>query len=494
MKHMKKLRKLFPVKRLQQLFPVKKLQHLFPVVFTVLLILLVLTGACTGSGPESGEEVKPNIVIIYCDDLGYGDLGCFGNTVIRTPHIDRVAGEGMKFTEFYSASPVCSPSRAALLTGRIPQRMGINSVFFPRSYTGMPLEEVTIADILREQGYATGMVGKWHLGHRQQFLPLQRGFDEYFGIPYSNDMRSAVYFEGNDVVDLAVDQHFTTQTYTRKACDFIDRNTGRPFFLYLAHSMPHVPLYVSPEFQDRSGNGLYTDVIEEIDWSVGEVLRTLGEHGILENTLVIFSSDNGPWLVMRDHGGSAGILREGKQFTFEGGQRVPTLAMWPGVIPAGSVYDDIALMMDWFPTIAEITGASVPAGRDYDGESIVPVLKGTGTRKGREFLYFDLAELQCYRNGDWKLKLPYPGFAGTAGKKAVAAHDTLLFNLKEDPAERVNLSGERPDKVAEMVDLMQAYLESKGEFPPSLEIGRSEDRSHYDYLMEKYGPDYFKQE
>ena len=353
--------------------------------FTASALLALIISGCSSGDPAAGEGANPSFVIIYCDDLGYGDPGCFGNPVIRTPNIDRMAEEGMKFTEFYSASPVCSPSRAALLTGRIPQRMGINAVFFPRSYTGMPVEEVTIADILRERGYATGMVGKWHLGHRHRFLPLQRGFDEYFGIPYSNDMKSVVYIEGNEVVDFHVDQHYTTKTYAEKACDFIDRHAGKPFFLYLAHSMPHVPLYVSPEFQDRSGNGLYADVIEEIDWSVGEVLGKLEEHGILHNTLVVFSSDNGPWLVMRDHGGSAGILREGKQYTFEGGQRVPTLAMWPGVIPAGSVCDDMALMMDWFPSIAEIAGAVVPDDRDYDGESILPVLKGTGNRQIQYF-------------------------------------------------------------------------------------------------------------
>ena len=246
--------------------------------FVILSLLMGLMVSCTHSDSPKAEaesEGLPNIVVIYCDDLGYGDLGCFGNEVIRTPHIDRMASDGMKFTEFYSASPVCSPSRAALLTGRIPQRMGINSVFFPRSYTGMPLEEITTGDLLKSMGYATGIVGKWHLGHREKFLPLQRGFDEYFGIPYSNDMHSAVYIEGNEVVEFRPDQHFTTKTYTEKACDFIDRHADGPFYLYLAHSMPHVPIYASPEFEGRSGHGIYADVIEEIDWSVGEVLKKL---------------------------------------------------------------------------------------------------------------------------------------------------------------------------------------------------------------------------
>ena len=462
-------------------------------VFIVLVLaVLMAIPACQGDGEEKQQETLPNIVFVYCDDLGYGDLACFGNQVNRTPNIDRLAEEGMKFTEFYSASPVCSPSRAALLTGRIPQRMGINGVFFPRSYTGMPVEEITMAELLKEKGYATGVVGKWHLGHRREFLPLQRGFDEYFGIPYSNDMQSVVYLEGNEVVDFHVDQHYTTRTYTEKAVDFIDRHAEGPFFLYLAHSMPHVPLYVSPEFQDRSGHGIYTDVIEEIDWSVGQVLGKLGEHGILDRTLVVFSSDNGPWLVMRELGGSAGILREGKQFTFEGGQRVPTLAMWHGVIPEGSVYDDMALMMDWFPTFAEIAGAEMPGDRDYDGESILQVLEGTGHRPGREFLYYDGSELQCYRHGDWKLKLPFEGYRGSAGKKAVPPHDTLLFNLKTDPGEQNNLYAEMPGKVDSMVALMEAYRESKGSLPPSLVIGDPADHSHYVYLRARYGEGYWR--
>ncbi len=457
-----------------------------------ILIFPLIFNACTNSAEPMGQEALPNIVVIYCDDLGYGDLGCFGNQEIRTPNVDRLADEGMKFTEFYSASPVCSPSRAALLTGRIPQRMGVNSVFFPRSYTGMPVEEITIADVLKKQGYATGIVGKWHLGHRHEYLPLQRGFDEYFGIPYSNDMHSVVYMDGNEVAAYRVDQHYTSKTYTEKACEFIDRHAGTPFYLYLAHSMPHVPIYASPEFDGRSGKGLYTDVIEEIDWSVGKVLAKLEEQGILDNTLVVFSSDNGPWLVMREMGGSAGMLREGKQFTFEGGQRVPTLAMWPAVIPSGSEYKDMGLMMDWFPTFAEIAGAELPTDRDYDGESILPVLKGEVTQKSREFLYYDLAILEGYRNGDWKLKLPYKGFRGARWKQGLAPHDIYLFNLKSDPGEQVNLALEEPEKLAEMLKLMELFVASKGAFPPSLSIGDEADDEFYETLPEHHGPDYFK--
>lgn len=454
-------------------------------VFPLVALALSLS-ACTGSGLKVDKSL-PNIIVIYCDDLGYGDLACFGSETIRTPNIDRMADEGMKFTEFYSASSVCSPSRAALLTGRIPQRMGISGVFFPRSFTGMPTDEITTAELLKTAGYATGIVGKWHLGHREKYLPMQRGFDEYFGIPYSNDMHSAVYIEGNEVVDFHPDQHFTTKTYTEKTLDFIERHSDGPFYLYLAHSMPHVPIYASPEFDGRSGKGLYVDVIEELDWSVGEVLAKLEEEGVLSNTLVVFSSDNGPWLAMREHGGSAGPLREGKMFTFEGGQRVPTLALWPGVIAGGSVFDDLALMTDWHPTFAEIAGVELPSDRDYDGESILNILNASGERTGREFLYYDNFDLQCYRNGDWKIKLPYQGFPGANWKKAVAPHDTLLFNLKDDPGEMQDLFSLKPDKVAEMVSLMQAYVRTKGTYPPAIDIGMEADDYHYRYLEEKHG-------
>ncbi|MCF8225498.1 MAG: sulfatase [Bacteroidales bacterium] len=452
-------------------------------------VSLLLPVSCNQATEKMQEGT--NFVIIYCDDLGYGDLGCFGATDIKTPNIDRMAKEGMKFTEFYSASPVCSPSRAALMTGRIPQRMGVHGVFFPESYTGMPVEENTIADLLKTRGYATGIVGKWHLGHMHRYLPLQRGFDEYFGIPYSNDMESVVYLEGNEVVDFHPDQSLTTKTYTEKALDFIDRHAGNPFFLYLAHSMPHVPIYASEDFLGTSDRGLYGDVIQELDWSVGQVLDKLEDEGILENTLVVFSSDNGPWLVMRDHGGSAGGLREGKQYTFEGGQRVPTLAMWPDGIRPATVYDDMGLMMDWLPTICEIAGVALPDDRDYDGESLVEVFDGQGKREQNEFLYYDGTKLECYRKGDWKIKLAYDGFEGATWKHAVPPHPLLLINLKEDPGELNNLAEEYPEKVKEMLESMEQYKQSKGSFPPPLFIRSDADRSHYDHVIEKYGEDYY---
>ena len=464
-------------------------------LLTALFLLFSCAKKDTGKDGSRINDDRPNFVIIYCDDLGYGDIGCFGATGIKTPNIDRMAAEGIKFNEFYSASPVCSPSRAALLTGRIPQRMGINGVFFPESYTGMPLEEITIADILKKEGYTTGIVGKWHLGHMERFLPLQRGFDEYFGIPYSNDMESVVYLRGNEVVDFDVDQRYTTKTYTEEAVRFIENHKNEPFLLYLAHNMPHVPIYASEDFLGTSARGLFGDVIQEIDWSVGQVLKTLEDNHLLNNTLIIFSSDNGPWLVMEDYGGSAGILREGKQYTFEGGQRVPTLAMWPAKIKGGQVYDDMAVMMDWFPTIAGIAGADVPDDRPYDGVDISQVLFGNGGRNGHGFLYFDLAELQGYREGEWKVKIPYEGFTGSPGKKAVAPHPMLLINLKDDPGEQHNLAEEMPDKLEEMLHKMDSARDALGELPPSLVIRTGADNSHYRYLNEKHnGKNYWYRE
>ncbi len=435
----------------------------------------------------AADQTRPNVVIIYADDLGYGDLGCFGATDIATPQIDRLAREGIKFTDFYSAAAVCTPSRAALLTGRMPQRMGIVGVFFPESFTGMPTEEFTLAQMLRQAGYATGMVGKWHLGHHHRYLPLQRGFDEYFGIPYSNDMASVVYLDGNDVADHSPDQRYTTRTYTERAVDFIGRHHESPFFLYLAHNMPHVPIYASPEFEGTSRRGLYGDVIQELDWSVGEVVAALEQHDLLDNTLIIFSSDNGPWHVMRDHGGSAGGLREGKMFTFDGGMRVPTIARWPAGIKAGQVYDGVAVMTDWMVTLAAITGAKLPADRAYDGENLQTVFAGTAPRADNRFLYYTDLTLEGYREGDWKLKLPYAGFAGARYKRQVAAHPLLLFNLRDDPGEQHNLAEAHPEKVETMRAAMEAAHAAMGPFPPPIPIRSPADESHYQHLQETYG-------
>lgn len=445
----------------------------------------VLAFAIISCQERKPDLPPPNIIHIFADDLGYGDLGCFGATDIKTPNIDRIAAEGIKFTSFYSASHVCSPSRAALMTGRLPQRMGIHGVFFPESYTGMPTSEYTIAEMLKEKGYATGMVGKWHLGHRKEFLPLQQGFDSYFGIPYSNDMESVVYLRGNDVEEFHVDQHYTTKTYTEEAVNFIDQNKGNQFFLYLAHNMPHVPIYASEAFEGTSERGLYGDVIQELDWSVGQILEKLEAEGLLENTLVIFSSDNGPWLVMEDHGGSAGSLREGKQYTFEGGMRVPTVAMWKGKIPAGKVYENIASQMDWFPTIAALTESILPEDLVLDGEDISQVLLADGERPTQKYLYFDGGNPQAYRSGKYKIKEPFEGYEGSPGKKAVAAHDTLLIDLAADIGSKNNLYYANKALARQLFAEKDSAYAALDSLPPPLVIRTPADNSHYQYLKQK---------
>lgn len=455
------------------------------IFFGLTLILL----ACQDS-PESGFNTdQPNIIYIFTDDLGYGDIECFGATDIKTPNIDRMSKEGMRFTSFYSAASVCSPSRAGLLTGRYPQRMGINGVFFPESFTGMPSEEITIAEMLKTKGYTTGMIGKWHLGHFNKFLPLQQGFDSYFGIPYSNDMESVVYMRDNEVESFEVDQQYTTKKYTEEALKFLDKNQSSPFFLYLSHNMPHVPIYASEKFLGSSGRGLYGDVVQEIDWSVGEIMNRLEKLNLLENTLVVFSSDNGPWLVMQDHGGLAGELREGKQFTFDGGMKVPTLALWKGKIKPGTVNSDLATQMDWFPTFAEITESALPIDRPIDGRDLSKVLYGTGKRTGDDFLFMDGSKLEGYIANNWKVKLPYKGVKGSSWRQAVAAHDTLLFNLQNDPGETTNLYAENKELAISMIRGMRESYQALGPLPESLVLRSSADNSHLDYLNSKKSND-----
>jgi arylsulfatase A-like enzyme len=367
----------------------------------------------------------------------------------------------------------------------MPQRMGINAVFFPESLTGMAPEEITFAEILKDKGYQTAAVGKWHLGHREKYLPLNQGFDSYYGIPYSNDMASVVYLKDNEIDSISVNQRFTTKTYTEKSLEFIDQAAGNPFLLYLAHNMPHVPIYASPEFEGSSDRGLYGDVIQEIDWSVGEILKKLEEKGLIENTMIVFSSDNGPWLVMEDHGGSAGSLREGKQYTFEGGVRVPTVAMWKGKIDPGQVYEEMATQMDWFPTFCKLVGAEIPQDRAIDGKDLSAVLFENGMREGDEFIYYMLSDQRAFRQGEWKVKRPFEGYAGSWGMKAVEAHDTLLFNLKTDPGETTNLAKANPEKLAQMMRAMDLAVEQLGPLPPSLVVRGQQDVSHYEYLQSK---------
>lgn len=406
---------------------------------------------------------KPNFVVIMADDLGYGDIGTFGATDIRTPNIDKLAENGLKFTSFYSTSPVCSPSRFGLLTGRYPRRQGIDGVFFPESFNGIPKEELTLAEALKTKGYSTGIVGKWHLGHHREFLPLQNGFDEYFGIPYSNDMQGTVYLRGNDVVQYNIDQKYTTKTYTEEATKFIDKHKKEPFFLYLPHTMPHLPLYASPAFEGKSKRGLYGDVIEELDWSVGQVIESLKKNGLTENTLVIFTSDNGPWTIFDIEGGSAGKLRNGKGTTFEGGQRVPTIFSFPSKIKAGSVYNDLALHLDVFPTILKLAGYQAALPNPIDGEDVSSILTANGKRKGDEFIYYSNGKIEAFRKGDWKIRLAQPASKNYLNGETIPATEALLFNLKEDVSETKNLYQTNPEKVTELLAALDKKSKTIGQ-------------------------------
>lgn len=449
-------------------------------------LLLVLPGCVTRDGGHSADWQAPNVVFILCDDLGYGDIGCYGATDIQTPNIDRMAARGIRLTGFYSVSPVSSPSRAGLLTGRYPVRMGISGVFFPESWTGMPVEEYTMAEMFREKGYTTGITGKWHLGHHRQYLPLQRGFDEYFGVPYSNDMEGLVYMRGNEVVDYEVDQRYITENISSESLDFIERNRNKPFFLFISHVMPHVPLYVSEEFENRSDRGLYGDVVEEIDWSVGEIIGKLEDCGILDKTVVVFTSDNGPWISLREMGGSAGILRDGKFRTFEGGMRVPAIVMWKKAIKSGTVHDGIVAMTDWLPTFASLAGARLPSDREYDGVDITNVLLGEGNRAKDDLLYFANEGLQAYRKGGWKVKKAFSGHPGSLNMSKVEPHGDVLFNLTEDPGEAHDLSQEYPEKLEAMLQSMDSAYRALGELPPRIVMRIKADKSHEEYLRAKY--------
>lgn len=403
----------------------------------------------------------PNFIVILADDLGYGDLGCYGHPTIRTPNLDRMASEGMRFTQFYAAASVCSPSRAALLTGRLPIRSGVTHVLFPKAQDGLPATEITVAQKLRERGYTTACVGKWHLGHLPEYLPTNRGFDSYFGIPYSNDMKPLVLLRGEKIIERQPDQRYLTQRYTEASLEFIRTavRRKRPFFLYLAHTMPHVPLFASERFRGKSARGLYGDVVEEIDWGVGEILLQLRRSGVDENTLVAFSSDNGPWLAKKQDGGSAGLLREGKFSTWEGGMREPFLARWPGHIPPGVVTQAFGTLMDLFPTFAALSGAKVPQDREYDGADLSRVLLGESS--GREPLHFFYSgtQLQAVRKGRWKLHLITSEPAVPASKPV--AHDPpLLYDLLEDPSEKYDVASAHPEVLQQILALVQNHRAS----------------------------------
>lgn len=404
------------------------------------------------SGAVAAADRPPNFVIIFADDLGYGDLGCYGHPTIRTPNLDRMAAEGMRFTQFYSAGEVCTPSRAALMTGRLPIRSGMCSdnprVLFPSSAGGIPDGEVTLGEALKARGYATMCVGKWHLGHLPQYLPTKHGFDGYFGIPYSNDMKPTPLMRNEQTVEEPAVQETLTPRYTEEAVRFIKANRDKPFFLYFAHTFPHVPLHASARYKGTSPRGLYGDVVEELDWSVGHVLQTLRELGLAQNTLVFFTSDNGPWLTQRQNGGSAGLLRDGKGSTWEGGMREPGIAWWPGRIKAGQVTTALAGTMDLFPTFVRLAGGEIPKDRVLDGVDMGPVLFGTGPGNRNIHFYYRGQRLMAVRKGPWKAHLITQDGYG----KNIETHDPpLLFQLEQDPSERFDVAKEHPDVVADLL-------------------------------------------
>ena len=441
-------------------------------VCAALLLALALGGTTRGQSPS-----RPNIVVIFADDLGYGDLGGFGAPNVRTPHLDTMAAEGQKWTQFY-VQPVCSPSRAALLTGRLPIRNGMYGtpggtapkVFRDNAAEGLPAAEITVAELLKSAGYRTGMVGKWHLGQLPQFLPMRQGFDSWFGLPYSHDMRMTVprdkgvqteayyapkpeYWDvalmrSDTVIERPVDHRTLTKRYTEEAVRYIAANKGGPFFLYLAHSLPHIPLARSEAFAGRSAGGMYGDVIEEIDWSVGQVLDALRSAGVERNTLVLFTSDNGPWLPFGTHGGSAGPLKEGKGTTWEGGVRTPAIFWWPGTIRPATV-TGIGSGLDLLATAAALSRAALPSDRAIDSIDLSATLKHAAPSARGELYYYWDSELRAVRKGNYKAHFITSGAYGEGLPRT--EHDPpLLFDLATDPGERFNVAAEHLDVVDDL--------------------------------------------
>ena len=401
---------------------------------------------------------KPNIILIYCDDLGYGDLGVYGSK-IPTPHIDRLAHEGVRFTQFYSANPVCSPSRAALLTGRYPTRTGVPRVLFPQDKLGLDLREVTLANMLKDAGYRTCCIGKWHLGSTPEYLPTQRGFDEYLGIPYSNDMTPRPLLDGTRVVEETATLETLTPRYTERAIQFIEKDKTKPFFLYLPHTYPHIPLAASPRFKGKSALGLYGDVIQELDWSTGEIMSALKRSGLDNNTLVMFSSDNGPW-----YEGSPGALRGRKGSTYEGGVREPFIARFPGRIPKGIVSKGIGGTVDILPTLANLAGATLPQAA-LDGLDIWPLMTGKKPSLDRPepLLYFDDWNLQCARWGQWKLHFArfnsfVYGPAPAGGRLNLPLAHPELYNLVDDSQESYDVAAGNPEVVKDILARVERQL------------------------------------
>lgn len=466
--------------------------------------ILIITIAAFLFGCTQQENQNPNVVVIFIDDEGYGDVGCFGATGFETPYLDQMAAKGMKFTNFYAAQPVCSASRAALMTGCYPNRIGVSGAFFPTQKVGINADEYTMAEMFRDRGYATACFGKWHLGWQKEFLPLQHGFDEYTGLPYSNDMwpRDNItgelvlnhawkasmpelpLYEGNEVIKEITslkDQDELTTLYTEKAVDFIKRNADNQFFLYVPHTMGHVPLGVSDKFRGKSELGTYGDVMMEIDWSVGEIIQALKDNGIEDNTIVVFTTDNGPWLNYGNHAGSAGGLREGKGTNWEGGQRVPCIMQWPGKIPSGKVCNKLASTIDLLPTFAAICEGELSDNK-IDGVNIESLMMGDFDASPRETVlyYYRKNNLNAVRKGNWKLVLPHtwdayalPGNDGHAGprpKKTV--EKTALYNLMRDPGEQYDVIEMYPEKVHELMEVVEAARAELGDLNVGIEKGK----------------------
>jgi len=443
------------------------------------ILALLIAGFVAGLGCSPAPP--PNVIILLADDLAYSDLALYADTGLAAPNLERMARGGMRFTDFYTAAASCSPSRAALLTGMYPQRVSIPGVLMPQSRNGLPPESVTLAELLSENGYATANFGKWHLGHLAPHLPQNHGFDEYFGIPYSNDMTPdstknpnpyarrhppLPLVEDATTIETEPDQRLLTRRYTERAIRFITENTDRPFFLYLAYAAPHMPLFVSDTFAGASGRGLYSDVLLEIDWSVGEIMEALEKQGLNRSTVIFFTSDNGPWLVKGTGSGVATPLREGKGTTFEGGHRVPFLAYWPGVIPAGTVNHEMATAMDFMPTVSAFASISQNS-LSWDGYDISDLLYGTpgATTPYEAFFFIQGRNIQAVRSGTWKLHVPHRyrsihgAYLSTATHPGAYVQDSIgfaLFNLSNDIGEHYNVFDQHPEVAQDLIALVDS--------------------------------------
>ncbi len=452
-------------------------------------VVSLLLGNIALGDSSKAQNRPPNVIIIFTDDQGYGDVGVFGAPPYPTPNLDQMAKEGRRFTDFHVAQAVCSASRAALLTGCYPNRIGLAGALGPNSKEGISDKEITLAKMFKKQGYATGMAGKWHLGSRPQFSPIRHGFDEFYGLPYSSDMwplhpeaKSGSYpplplFDGDAVLKPNLthdDQEQLLTEYTHRAVQFIEKNKDKPFFFYLAPNTPHVPLHVSSKFKGKSGAGLYGDVIMEIDWSVGEILKALKRANLDEETLVIFSSDNGPWLSYGNHSGSAGPFREGKGTSFEGGHREPCIMRWPRHLPANSVCNEPLLTIDIFPTLAKLIGAELPPHK-IDGLDVWPLLAdlpGAKNPHSAYYFYYNKNDLQAVRSGEWKLLFAHksrtmngqePGKDGFPGKYSPLFVEHSLYNLNADPSERTNVASENPEVVRKLEALAEEIRADLGD-------------------------------